>query len=92
MQAVEALLSATPETPSYMIGIQENKITRVPLLEAVARTQAVAKAIESRNFDEAMSYRDSEFRELVQAFEISSSLSAADHVPESKRLRIGIIK
>lgn len=30
-----ALLESTPETPSYMIGIQENKITRVPLMEAV---------------------------------------------------------
>ena len=38
MQAVEAvntLLEAKPDTPSYMIGISENKITRVPLMEAV---------------------------------------------------------
>ena len=38
MQAVEAvntLLKAGPDTPSYMIGISENKITRVPLMEAV---------------------------------------------------------
>ena len=37
VEAVEALLSATPDTPSYMIGISENKITRVPLLKAVAQ-------------------------------------------------------
>jgi 6-phosphofructokinase 1 len=37
VEAVEALLQATPETPSYMIGTQENKITKVPLLEAVAQ-------------------------------------------------------
>jgi len=36
VEAVEALLAATPETPSYMIGVRENKITRVPLMEAVA--------------------------------------------------------
>jgi 6-phosphofructokinase 1 len=41
-----------------MIGISENKITRVPLLEAVAQTQAVATAIENKDFDKAMSYRD----------------------------------
>jgi 6-phosphofructokinase 1 len=35
-KAVEALLEANPQTPSYMIGIQENKITMVPLMEAVA--------------------------------------------------------
>lgn len=37
MEAVDALLESTPETPSYMIGICENKITRVPLMEAVAQ-------------------------------------------------------
>ncbi|CAD6571762.1 MAG: 6-phosphofructokinase, alpha subunit [Tremellales sp. Tagirdzhanova-0007] len=91
VQAVQALLDATPDTPSYMIGIRENKITQVPLLEAVAQTKAVAAAIESKNFDKAMSYRDSEFREMLQAFEISSSLALNQHLPENKRLRIGLI-
>ena len=36
LDAVDALLEATPQTPSYMIGVRENKIHRVPLMEAVA--------------------------------------------------------
>jgi 6-phosphofructokinase 1 len=91
VQAVQALLSATPETPSYMIGISENKITQVPLLEAVAQTKAVAAAIENKDFAKAMSFRDSEFKEMLQAFNISSSLSSSNHVPDNKRLRIGLI-
>ncbi|KAL1411488.1 6-phosphofructokinase, alpha subunit [Vanrija albida] len=91
VKAVEALLEATPETPSYMIGIQENKITKVPLLEAVAKTQAVAAAIESKDFALAMSYRDSEFRDMLEAFQVSSSLRTTDHLPENQRLRVGII-
>lgn len=39
-----------------------------------------------------MSYRDSEFQESLQAFQISSSLATKDHVPENKRLRIAIIQ
>jgi 6-phosphofructokinase 1 len=35
VDAVDALLEATPDSPSYMIGIQENRIRRVPLVEAV---------------------------------------------------------
>jgi len=35
VEAVDALLESTPDTPSYMIGISENKITRIPLMEAV---------------------------------------------------------
>ncbi|OXH03923.1 6-phosphofructokinase, partial [Cryptococcus neoformans] len=91
VEAVQTLLSATPETPSYMIGIRENKITKIPLLEAVARTQMVAEAIENRDFAKAMSFRDSEFREMLQAFQISSSLDVSQNAPKDKRLRIGII-
>ena len=35
VDAVAALLESTPDTPSYMIGVQENKIIRVPLMDAV---------------------------------------------------------
>ena len=31
-----------------------------------------------------MGYRDSEFKEMLQAFNISSSLTAQEHVPENK--------
>ncbi|WVQ83277.1 6-phosphofructokinase [Cryptococcus sp. DSM 104549] len=91
VQAVQALLDATPETPSYMIGTQENKITKVPLMEAVKQTQEVAEAIENREFAKAMSFRDSEFQEMLQAFTISSSLDVSQAAPKDKRLRIGII-
>jgi len=74
-----------------MIGIVENKITKIPLLEAVAQTKAVAAAIDERDFAKAMTYRDSEFKDMLAAFEISSSLSAAERAPEDKRLRVGII-
>jgi len=35
MDAVDALLEATSGTPSYMIGMQEHRVRRVPLVEAV---------------------------------------------------------
>lgn len=92
VKAVDALLEATPQTPSYMIGIQENKITKIPLLEAVARTQAVAAAIEAKEFAKAISYRDFEFRDMLTAFQVSSSLSKTHRVPESEHLNIGIIQ
>lgn len=74
-----------------MIGTQENKITKVPLLEAVAQTQAVAEAIENKDFAKAMSFRDSEFQDMLQAFQISSSLDVKSHAPANQQLRIGII-
>ncbi len=49
VQAVQALLDATPDTPSYMIGIQENKITMVPLLEAVAQVSGTSSIATSKS-------------------------------------------
>jgi 6-phosphofructokinase 1 len=34
-EAVNAVLDSTPDTPSPMIAINENKITRKPLMDAV---------------------------------------------------------
>lgn len=36
-EAVDAVLNATPDSPSPVIGIEENKITRKPLMAAVKR-------------------------------------------------------
>ena len=44
VKAVDTLLEANPDTPSYMIGIRENKITRVPLMEAVELVGILVKA------------------------------------------------
>jgi 6-phosphofructokinase 1 len=38
-EAVEAVLTATPDKPSPVIGIKENKITSEPLMEAVKQVR-----------------------------------------------------
>lgn len=68
VEAVEAVLDATPETPTPVICIIENKIVRKPLLDAVKATQAVATAIEAKDFDRAMQLRDAEFAEYHAAY------------------------
>jgi 6-phosphofructokinase 1 len=68
VRAVEEILRATPETPSPMIGISQNKITVQPLVKAVALTHEVAKAIDAREFGRAMELRDPEFAPLYDTF------------------------
>ena len=46
---VDAVLEATPETPSYMIGIRENVITRVPLMDAVAQVRSTSRSSDLLN-------------------------------------------
>lgn len=73
VDAVDAVLTATPDTPSPVISIVENKIVRNSLLEAVRLTNDVTAAIEAKDFDRAMSLRDNEFREYYNAFLITTA-------------------
>lgn len=92
VDAVKAVLEMTPETPSPLIGILENKIIRMPLVESVKLTKAVATAIESKNFDKAISLRDTEFIELYENF-ISTTVNdnGSERLPEDKRLNVAIV-
>lgn len=92
VDAVKAVLEMTPETPSPLIGILENKIIRMPLVESVKLTKAVAAAIESKNFDKAISLRDTEFIELYENF-ISTTVNdnGSERLPEDKRLNVAIV-
>lgn len=91
-EAVEALLESHPGDPSPVIGLAENKVTRRPLMDAVKLTQEVTSAIESKNFEKALSLRDSEFSECLSAFKATTALDGASKVPETQRLRIGIVQ
>ncbi|EGV65749.1 6-phosphofructokinase [Yamadazyma tenuis ATCC 10573] len=92
VEAVEAVLECTPDTPSPLIAIDENKIVRKSLVDAVRITKSVATAIEAKEFDKAMSLRDSEFIEHLSNF---MAMNSADHnepvLPVEKRKKIAII-
>ncbi|KAK9481198.1 phosphofructokinase-domain-containing protein [Lipomyces japonicus] len=92
VDAVDAVLSSTPSTPSPMIGINENKISRKPLVESVALTKEVATAIKNKDFDRAMSLRDAEFAEYLEAFKFTTIVDDETRkVPVNKRLKIAIV-
>jgi 6-phosphofructokinase 1 len=74
VEAVKAVLEATPETPTSVIAINENKIVRKPLMQAVQDTKKVAKAIESQDFDQAMALRDTEFSEQYRSFMMTTAV------------------
>jgi 6-phosphofructokinase 1 len=67
-----------------MIGVRENKITRVPLMVAVAMTRAVADAIAAKDFTKAMSMRDPEFCQSLEGFFATSTLFTEKQLPHHK--------
>jgi len=85
VEAVKAVLEATPETETCFIAITENKIARKPLMKAVKDTKEVAIAIEEQNFEKAMHLRDTEFSEQYQSFMTTTNvLSEQEKLPEKK--------
>ncbi|KAE8454505.1 hypothetical protein EG329_000128 [Mollisiaceae sp. DMI_Dod_QoI] len=93
VEAVNAVLEATPETPTPFIAILENKICRKPLVQAVLDTKEVAKAIEAHDFDKAMSLRDTEFSDVYNSFMTTTATGLDDKMmlPKQKHMRIAII-
>lgn len=90
VEAVKAVLESTPDTPSPMIGILENKIVRQPLIEAVKLTKSVATAIENKEFEKAISLRDCNFEDAYKNF-MATSINGPKEPENSNPLNIGII-
>ncbi len=78
--AVGYLLSAGPETEPQVIGMRYNRITRLPLVEGVEKTRAVAEAIAARDFDRAMELRGGSFKDQFQI--LRTLLRALPHPPQ----------
>lgn len=74
VEAVKAVLEATPETPTCFIAVNENKIVRKNLMEAVKDTKEVAKAVEAKDFDRAMDLRDHEFLDQYKSYLMSTNV------------------
>ncbi len=85
VEAVRAVLDASPEKPIPVICIIENKIVRKPLMDAVRLTQEVAKAISVKDFDRAMSFRGAEFAEYYKAYMTTTATDQPElRLPEDK--------
>ena len=92
VEAVHSVLDAKADTPSPMIAIDQNKIVRKPLVDAVKATQEVTKAIEAKDFPRAMKLRGNEFSEYYQAFELTTEAEQQRLLlEEKKRMRVAII-
>ncbi|KAG0796372.1 hypothetical protein G6F16_002053 [Rhizopus arrhizus] len=90
--AVDAVLSSTPDTPSPMIGMNNNEVTSGHLMNAVKLTHEVAEAIEKKDFARAMELRDPQFIEELEAYTATTILDDNSMLlPPHRQLRIGII-
>uniref|UniRef100_A0A8C4RU35 ATP-dependent 6-phosphofructokinase n=1 Tax=Erpetoichthys calabaricus TaxID=27687 RepID=A0A8C4RU35_ERPCA len=57
VEAVLALLEASPDTPACVVSLCGNQSVRLPLMECVQMTQEVQKAMDEGKFEEAVRLR-----------------------------------
>uniref|UniRef100_H3B2X1 6-phosphofructokinase n=1 Tax=Latimeria chalumnae TaxID=7897 RepID=H3B2X1_LATCH len=61
LEAVLALLEASPETPACVISLSGNQIVRVPLIECVHMVKEVQKAMAEKRFEKVIQLRGKVF-------------------------------
>ncbi|XP_075406247.1 ATP-dependent 6-phosphofructokinase, platelet type [Tenrec ecaudatus] len=68
VEAVIALLEATPETPACVVSLSGNHALRLPLVECVQMTQDVQKAMDERRFSDAVQLRGRSFQSNLNIY------------------------
>ncbi|KAM9253674.1 ATP-dependent 6-phosphofructokinase, liver type [Dugong dugon] len=72
MEAVMALLEATPDTPACVVSLSGNQSVRLPLMECVQMTKLVQKAMDEKRFDEAIQLRGRSFENNWKIYKLLS--------------------
>ena len=80
-EAVLALMDATPETEACVVALDGNSVVRVPLMDCVEKTQAVARALEDRNWDRAVSLRGRSFQSSLKTYKLLAGLKPPENIP-----------
>ncbi|XP_049954432.1 ATP-dependent 6-phosphofructokinase [Schistocerca serialis cubense] len=73
-EAVLALMEATPGSEGVLISLAGNQAVRLPLMECVERTKAVAKAMADKQWDKAVQLRGRSFERNLYIYKMLTRL------------------
>jgi 6-phosphofructokinase 1 len=90
-EAIQTILSAKPDDEPVIIGIKNNRMTRLPLMDCIQKTQAVPEAIAAKDYELAMDLRSSSFKDAFRT--LKTMVRALPHPlePGQKRFRIAVL-
>ncbi|XP_051727857.1 ATP-dependent 6-phosphofructokinase, platelet type isoform X3 [Ctenopharyngodon idella] len=83
VEAVLALLEASPGTPACVVSLCGNQAVRVPLMECVQMTQEVQKAMDEKRFEEAVKLRGRSFENNLNTYKLLSHRKIDAELPHS---------
>ncbi len=90
-EAVRTLLKAKPEDEPVLVGMKDNRIVCLPLMECVEKTKAIAEAINAKNYEKAMDMRSSSFKDAFST--LKTMVRALPHTHDSSlpQYRIAVL-
>ncbi|XP_032838563.1 ATP-dependent 6-phosphofructokinase, platelet type isoform X4 [Tyto alba] len=83
VEAVLALLEATPATPACVVSLSGNQAVRLPLMECVQMTQEVQKAMDEGRFLEAVRLRGRSFENNLNTYKLLSHKKPDVELPKT---------
>ncbi|EGI61891.1 6-phosphofructokinase, partial [Acromyrmex echinatior] len=84
-EAVMALMEATPDTEACVVTLDGNQAVRLPLMECVRRTKAVAQAMTDKNWDLAVQLRGKGFARNLETYKMLTRLKAPHLIDGANR-------
>eukprot|EP00062_Callorhinchus_milii_P024503 gi/632984477/ref/XP_007909158.1/ PREDICTED: 6-phosphofructokinase type C isoform X13 [Callorhinchus milii] len=87
VEAVIALLEASPDTPACVVSLSGNQAIRVPLMECVQMTQEVQKAMDEKRFDDAVKLRGRSFVNNLNTYKLLAHKTKDVEPPQSNTRR-----
>lgn len=73
-EAVLALMEAKEDTEACVVSLDGNQAVRVPLMECVERTKAVAKAMDDKEWTKAVELRGRSFARNLETYKMLTRL------------------
>ncbi|XP_027504171.1 ATP-dependent 6-phosphofructokinase, platelet type isoform X4 [Corapipo altera] len=83
VEAVLALLEATPATPACVVSLSGNQAVRLPLMECVQMTQEVQKAMDEGRFLEAVRLRGKSFENNLNTYKLLAHKKPDAELPKT---------
>lgn len=90
-EAVLALLDSSDESEAVVISLKGNQMVRVPMMDAVAETLAVGKALAEKNFAKAIELRGSTFNRNLKMWKELGTRDPRIPLDNVGQKRIGIV-
>ncbi|XP_071374271.1 ATP-dependent 6-phosphofructokinase, muscle type-like isoform X5 [Centroberyx affinis] len=78
VEAVMALLEATPDTPACVVSLSGNQAIRLPLMECVQVTKDVTAAMSEGRFEDAIKLRGKSFENNWNTYKLLAHINPPD--------------